>query len=180
MKFPKSLAALGYTEEELDRDNPFTQHLQENQMNDQTKTQNDAQMNDQTKTNDKPEAVESALARDLDQFTGTAEYHRWSLLFNNFVLTDGVNFLAGQAGAYWLVDAIASHIGSYKDEGFAVARLTKELVGWTLTIDDGNDNILASQEIEYSDFPLDEITLFVAPQESPAGTLWVIMLPSEY
>jgi hypothetical protein len=90
------------------------------------------------------------------------------------------------------MDAIASHIGSYKDEGFATAKLVKKFVltddeepikrqdGWTLTLDDGNDNILVTQEIEYSDFPLDAITLFVAPQESPAGRLWVIMLPSEY
>jgi len=32
----------------------------------------------------------------------------------------------------------------------------------TLTCDDGNDNIVFAKEIEHTDFPLDEITLYFA------------------
>ena len=105
-------------------------------------------------------------------------YTRWSVLFRNFVLTDGALYLAENAGAYWLCDAIASHYPSYKDEGFVVAKLrrAKATEGWVLRIEDGNDGLLADQLIEYSDFPLDEITLYVIPQDD----LWVILLPSEY
>ena len=118
------------------------------------------------------------LQNNLDQFIGTEGYTRWSALFRNFVLTDGALFLAQNAGAYWLMDAIASHIGSYKDEGFVVANLKRgeKVTYFILTLEDGNDNVLARQVIEYSDFPLEEITLYVIPQE----TLYVIMLPSEY
>ena len=42
----------------------------------------------------------------------------------------------------------------------------------TLTCDDGNDNVVFTKTIEYTDFPLDEITLYFANN--------VIHLPSEY
>jgi hypothetical protein len=113
---------------------------------------------------------------DLSQFYGTEEYHRWSILFPRFVLTDGAKYLAEQAGAYWLMDAIASYKQRYVKEGFAVAHLKKAKKGWVLTIDDGNDNVLAKQKIEYSDFPLDEIKLYAVQ----SGDLWVMMLPTEY
>ena len=48
----------------------------------------------------------------LAQFSGTDGYIRWSPLFPRMVLTDGAKFVAdngGTSGAYWLMDAIASH-----------------------------------------------------------------------
>ena len=118
------------------------------------------------------------LEQELRQFTGTEGYTRWSALFRNFVLTDGALYLAEQAKCFWLMDMVASHVGSYKDEGFVVAKLRRARAteGWLLAIEDGNDNVLAHQRIEFSDFPLDEITLYVIPQDD----LWVILLPSEY
>ncbi len=44
---------------------------------------------------------------DLGQFTGTEHYYRHGL-FRNVVYTDGVQFLAEEAAAYWLIDAIAA------------------------------------------------------------------------
>lgn len=117
------------------------------------------------------------LISGLDQFTGTEEYHRWSSVFPNFVLTDGAKFLAKEAECYWLMDMIASYRQIYADEGFASATLSWVEDGtWVFTLDDGNGNILVTQKFEFSDFPLPAIGLFVAPQ----GDLWVIMLRSEY
>jgi hypothetical protein len=113
---------------------------------------------------------------DLSGFTGTENYYRYSPLFRNFILTDGTKFLADEAGAYWLIDAIASHVGSYKKDTFAVATLQKQSDGWLLTIDDGNGRLYVKQEIEFSDFPLDAIKLYVCKQDN----MWVILLPSEY
>jgi hypothetical protein len=48
--------------------------------------------------------------------------------------------------------------------------------GAQVVIDDGDENILAQQVIEYTDFPLNEITLFACW----TGEYWVIMLTSEY
>lgn len=115
-------------------------------------------------------------AIDLSGFTGTENHYRYSPLFRNFILTDGTKFLADEAGAYWLMDAIASHVGSYKKDTYAVATLQKQPDGWLLTIDDGNGRLYAKQEIEFSDFPLDSIKLYVCKQDD----MWVILLPSEY
>jgi hypothetical protein len=47
------------------------------------------------------------------------------------------------------------------------------------TVDDGNGNILYTQNIEYTDFPLDEVHLFVSDLRE-YGNSPVVMLPSEY
>ena len=117
------------------------------------------------------------ILNELPNFYGTDGYTRWSALFRNFVLTDGALYLAENAGAFWLMDAIASHLGSYRDEDFVVAKFSKKgNEWWKLRLEDGNDNVLAQQAIEYSDFPLDEITLYVEFD----GTNHVILLPSEH
>ena len=123
----------------------------------------------------------NTLADDLRQFTGTEQYHKFSPLFRTFVLTDGAKYLAEEGHCYWLMDAIASHRASYKNEGFVVAKFGKKgNEWWKLTLEDGNDNVLARQAIEFSDFPLDAITLYVIPQYTGDEILHVIMLPSEY
>lgn len=118
-----------------------------------------------------------ALQEALCQFYGTEAYHAWSPLFRNFVLTDGTQYLAENAGAFWLMDLFASHYSVFRPEGFAVLRLERTGDTFTATITDGNDHILATQDQIHSDFPLDEIELFAAPAD---GGLWVIMLPGEY
>ena len=116
------------------------------------------------------------ILAELPNFYGTENYYRLSPLFRTFVLTDGAKYLADAAGAWWLMDAIASHLGSYRDEGFVVAKFQAIVGGWELGITDGNEHFLATQRIEFSDFPLDEITLYVIKQDD----LWVVLLPSEY
>lgn len=125
------------------------------------------------------------LELNLRQFTGIENYHKWSILFRSFVLTDGAKYLAENAGAYWLMDAVASHYGSYKNEGFVIAVFGKNSEyhkGWTLRLVDDipSTKVFATQNIEYSDFPLDEISLYVIPQDTELGKMWVILLPSEY
>ena len=46
---------------------------------------------------------------DLNNFTGTEAYYRWTPLSKS-VLTDGTKYVAEKLQAYWLFDAIASHI----------------------------------------------------------------------
>ena len=116
----------------------------------------------------------------LPNFTGTTAYYRYSPIFRNFVLTDGSKYLAEACDAFWLCDAIASHLPSYRDEGFVVARLFVVDGKASLTFDDGNGNILASQEIEFTTFPLDKITLYVIPQDMGDEVVYVILLASEY
>jgi hypothetical protein len=85
--------------------------------------------------------------RNLRQLTGTENRHRHGLVADIFY-TDGAKFVAEERGAYWLLDSIA-----------ICQRFEKSA---TLTCGDGNDNIIYTQHIEFTDFPLEEITLWFA------------------
>lgn len=110
----------------------------------------------------------------LSQFTGTENYFRWWI--PNFVLTDGAQYLAAN-GASWLIDAIASHIKSYRDQYMAIFTLKVKGSTATLTCTGDEDTTLFTQKIPYTDFPLEEIKLFVAPADEKTR---VVALMSEY
>lgn len=120
----------------------------------------------------------------LAQFTGTENYTRWSPLFPSVVMTDGAMYVAGNGGshgAYWLMDAIASYQPGLKhlDMQFWKLRVCVEDRTALLTcVADTGLPPVVRQEIEYTDFDLPEIDLWVAPMGE--GKHLVIMLPSEY
>jgi hypothetical protein len=121
------------------------------------------------------EELESGLA----QACGSEEMHKYSRLFYKTMLTDGAMYLAEKAGAYWLMDVLASWqtLAKVRNEPFQV---------WTMTVnkkhearvvcDDGNGNKLAVQIIPYTDFPLETIKLYLCDQ----GDYHIVMLPQEY
>jgi hypothetical protein len=111
---------------------------------------------------------------DLANFTGSENWYRHWL--GKVLYTDGVKYVADQAGAYWLIDEIAINQTrlKIKAEEFQVWTLKVDLEKHkgVLTCDDGNGNVVFSKKIEYTDFPLSKITLYCTD-----GT---ILLPSEY
>ena len=112
---------------------------------------------------------------DLDQFTGSENWYRHGI--NRSVLfTDGAKYLADHAEAYWLLDEIAiiqPHDKCVAAEEFQVWKLTvRPDHNATLTCDDGNGTIVFTKAIPFTDFPLDEVTLYFTNN--------VIHLPSEY
>jgi len=112
---------------------------------------------------------------DLAQFTGSEICYRHEI--NRSVLyTDGVRHVAEHGGAYWLLDEIAiiqPHNAAIAAEEFQLWKLAVHVDrSATLTCDDGNGNIVFTKQIEHTDFPLDEITLYFANN--------MIHLPSEY
>jgi hypothetical protein len=112
---------------------------------------------------------------DLRQFYGSEHWLRHSIN-PNVSFTDGAKYVADQAGAYWLLDEIAL-IQPYNKRVAAEAFQFWKLVvrpdqTATLTCDDRNGNIVCTKEIAYTEFPLDEITLYFANN--------VIHLPSEH
>jgi hypothetical protein len=121
----------------------------------------------------------------LGGFIGTQGYHRWSPLFRNMVLTDGAQYVAengGKQGAYWLMDAIASHqpkcLKRQRMREFQVWELKlKPEGGCVLTgSEDSDTKPVVTQRIGYTDFQQD-IKLFVEPLDERT---WVILLPSEH
>lgn len=113
---------------------------------------------------------------DLHQFSGTSAYYPFSSIFPKFYLTDGTKFLAEEAGAFWLMELVASHLIGHHDT-FVVAKLEKVGQGCVVTLDDGNEQVFARQEVEYTDFPLQKVRLYAC---SDADGQWIILLPSEY
>jgi hypothetical protein len=114
-------------------------------------------------------------AADLAQFTGTEQWFRHSI--NSKVLyTEGAQYLAEHAGAYWLLDEIAliqpydKKVAAEEFQVWTLAVQPDQTA--TLTCDDGNDTVVFSKEIPYTDFPLETIKLYFANN--------VIHLPSEY
>ena len=109
----------------------------------------------------------------LNAFSGTEHLYRHQL--SGFVYTDGVAHLAEKYECYWLIDAVLSHQldGRVSEEDFQVWKL-KRLTNFQfiLVCEDGNDNVITKQEIPFSDFTADEVTLYFVDE--------TLLLPSEY
>ena len=115
---------------------------------------------------------------DLSQFIGSEQLFRHGLS-RKHLYTQGAQFVAERAGAYWLLDKIALH-GSPEiaHQDFQVWKLTVNPAGTaTLTTTDGDDGILKTEALTFTDFPLSEITLWAVRNEFDGFT---IMLPTEY
>jgi hypothetical protein len=112
---------------------------------------------------------------DLRQFTGSEHWYRHGLV-KRIVFTDGAKHVADAGGAYWLLDEIAlaqQYIKAVADEPFQVWKLALgDGHSATLTCEDGNHNTVFTKPIEFTDFPLREITLWFTDN--------TILLPSEY
>ena len=115
------------------------------------------------------------LESQLRNFCGTENWYRHPL-FRQFLYTDGVQFLGYEAGAYWLIDMIFGFQREQKavrNEPFQTWDLIKgENNKATLTCGDGNNNIVFTHDLTYTDFPLDKIRLFLIDN--------VLLLTSEY
>jgi hypothetical protein len=125
------------------------------------------------KTNETDNTDRETLATELASFTGTECYYKHWLRLN---FTDGIKYLAEKAGAYWLIDAIASWQPELNESD-------REFQLWELTVNSDNGALLecrrdsgqpaiVTQKIDYTDFPLPSIKLFVQNG--------VLLLPSEY
>jgi hypothetical protein len=108
----------------------------------------------------------------LDQFTGGDTYYINPI--GNLRYTEGVKFLADNADCYWRIDAIASYQHKL---------LHLEMQLWELTVkpdhtctllcrEDSGIEPVVRQEIEFTDFPLPAIRLWVEQD--------VLNLPSEH
>ena len=114
-------------------------------------------------------------AQDLAQFTGSDTFYRHQLS-GGCVYTEGAQYLAEAASAYWLIDAILC------PQPHDPALRAAEFQVWTLTVSedrsamlictDGDGEGLYVHPIPWTDFPLDTMTLWFANQ--------TLYLPSEH
>ena len=112
----------------------------------------------------------------LNQFTGSQTFTRWTP-FSGSVLTEGALYVAEQAGAYWLFDAIQSHLDENKSDWAQTILTVNNDDSAELVMTNGNDDPLSSQKVPFTDFPQKQITIWSVRNELNAHTH---MLPSEY
>jgi len=112
-----------------------------------------------------------SLDEELLQFTGTLHYYRH---FTGLHYTDGIQYLAEHAGAYWLIDLVGSYQHKLRHVPFQI---------WTLTVnddhtaratmrEDDNQPTTVRQDIPYTDFPLPTFECYCIDN--------VLLLKSEY
>ena len=111
----------------------------------------------------------------MRQFTGSEHWYRHALN-RKVVFTDGAKHVADHGGAYWLLDEIAliqPYDKPWPPKNFRCGR-SRPIRAKTgmLTCEDGNGNKVFEKTLEFTDFPLPEITLWFANN--------TIFLPSEY
>ncbi|TWT95413.1 hypothetical protein Pla108_35610 [Botrimarina colliarenosi] len=133
-------------------------------------------------------AKAAAIEADLRYYTGDSERYRHPLC-RGVVYTPGVRHLAEAAGAYWLVDAIASWL---TDPALRRAVKNDPRVGslhfWRLNVDpqqstavltaiaDEGETPFVTQAIPLTDFPLDSIEVWAGYD----GRHWTLYLPNEH
>jgi hypothetical protein len=121
-----------------------------------------------------PEELQSQLAN----FYGSENlYHRSTPILIYY--TDGIKWLQENANCYWLTDLIASYqtteFKKANDRQFWKLVVTDSSA--VITCDDGDGNVSVAQSIDYTDFPLTDLSIWVEIQEE--GRIF-IYLPSEY
>ena len=118
------------------------------------------------------------IRRALREFRGTEKYYKHFFPGKSpILLTDGCNFIRERMNAFWIFDAILS----YQCEKILIhvnfqiweLRQSKKDLSWLLTCrEDSDKKPLITQNIEFSDFPIPEIKIWVIDK--------VALLPSEY
>ena len=124
---------------------------------------------------DKKKLLENKVEYFRSGSYGTEKYYKH---FGGLLYTDGVKEMCEKLGAYWFIDIVASYIPKYREKDtFGVARFHVDLEdsSGVFFIDNGNNKVYRTQEVEYTDL---EINLKVYIQDN--GKYWVACMPEEY
>lgn len=124
--------------------------------------------------------IQDNLNDSLREFYCTSQYYKHQF---GFLYTDGVQYMASEYGAYWLLDDIGLYIKSQPRlkanlhfQTWVLKRYpaTNGQISFSfiLSAEDGNSNKLFETEIIFSDFKANEVTLWFE-----SG---VLLLPSEH
>ena len=108
---------------------------------------------------------------ELRQFSGT---EHWYKHLSGYLYTDGVQYVAQEGGAYWLIDKILFTTRAKNNlQEFSAWKLgVNEDRSAILVCEDGNYHELYREEIEWTDFPLNKIEIWFENG--------VLILPSEH
>ena len=109
------------------------------------------------------------IAEQLNSFSGSLDNYRYR---GGLLLSEGVHWLASEVGTCWLLDLIleARATRQVKAEAFQVYVLKTHSA--YLKCHDGDGETLWGVNLPYTDFPLNEVTIWVIDG--------VAILPGEY
>ena len=117
------------------------------------------------------------LERNLSQFQGSEKYYCYDFFGMKFSMTEGILYLAENACCYWFLDIICSYQRDIEkkfpeESEFQSWTIQKLKNGaWSIVGTDGDDFILKMQHVSFSDFPLEQYTVWLSQR--------VIMLKNE-
>ena len=110
---------------------------------------------------------------ELNQFTGTEQYYKSNMFVPKMVHTDGVEYFCEKASAYWFLDIVATEIfGLQEVDYFLSITLAVQDGKATITVEDGDCEVLFEKNIEFTDCPEGSYEFFLTDN--------VLMLTSEY
>lgn len=131
------------------------------------------------------------ILAELKHFTGDLERYRHPIN-RRVIYTPGVKHLAEKAGSYWLIDVIASWIGSHSfNQAVRKDERIYDLHHWQIEVTGDAGVVQAiieskeppfamkpfiTQEIPYTDFPLPSFAIWAGFD----GQNWTLYLPSEH
>jgi hypothetical protein len=117
--------------------------------------------------------AQTLTTTDLKQFTGSEVLYQ-NPLYGPLRYTAGARHVAVAGEAWWLLDLIASYRRHPKVRSAWFQTWTLEVAEQSgmVMCTDGEDHLLVTQHLPFTDFPLKAITLWVVDN--------VLMLPSEY
>ena len=123
----------------------------------------------------------ATITQNMAQAIGTTRYIRHCT--RQLVFTDGVNQLRQDADAFWLVDAIASYQHKHHDKPFQLWELKTDLTNKTAVLtmkEDTDEPLQVHHKIGFTDFPLDNIKLYVEEGFVDGKVTPVLLLRSEH
>ncbi|NJL11303.1 MAG: hypothetical protein HC908_17280 [Calothrix sp. SM1_7_51] len=114
------------------------------------------------------------IKKRLLQFVGSGVIYKHC---QGLFYTEGILYLTEATSSYWLLDLIASHqtkqfLSNPKLQHFQIWRLSVHEKSGSLICECDDNMEVLRQEIEYTDFPLTSIKLYLISK--------VLMLPREY
>ena len=127
------------------------------------------------------------LASELQQFTGCDQVYQHSLV-RKLVYTEGIRYLCEKTKSFWLLDAVASYFASSEMmKAIDKDPRLKDFQVWTIAVKEDRSASITmradsdtppaiTQDINWTDFPLDEVRMWVGFD----GSRWTLYLPSEH
>jgi hypothetical protein len=112
------------------------------------------------------------LRADLGAFIGTEQWHRHALN-RHLLLTDGVKYFADTAGAWWLLDIVATEVLPFPaTHPCLVIHLDVNDAKAIIRVSDGDDIQIYCRHIHFNDAPDGLWRVYLTDN--------VLLLPSEY